>query len=488
MPIDFVIVLGLYLAALVWTCLRSSARIHALADFTTGGHRMGLGIGLATSAAMWISMAVLIGLPGYFYRIGVPAMIVVAAWFVVMAIAPLLADRARRPAPPARTLPEFIRMRFEPGARISVLQILAAVLLLVAYLLVCHLLMASAGSFIHVLTGLPYETAVSLYLLLLLLTCSSGLWSVARADVLHVTLMVLAVLVGTAVVMVANGGIGAILANAATTTAPVNAGGTALAPGVLLSPVGGFGVPAMVTIFVSTLLGLAASPFGFSRYLAPKNRKTGVLQMMWTLIAVMPVFLCLLVIGLGLKMLEPSLPAGKTTGEVFPLIFQARASSLGSAIMLAGALAISVSAASSMLFNGGVALYHDIYRPLRPGRQVDDRVATWQLRGLLLALGLLTLVSVIVRPPWLANGVGYVYGAVGAAFLWTIWLGLFWRRMNRAGAYAGLVIGPPAAVLARSFGLSSAFMVAVAVSLLATLLAVFATRPGKAAAGDDSAA
>lgn len=133
MSISYFVVFGGYLAFLTWTCLKSMKEVESLSDFTTGGHRMGLLLGIGTSVATWVSVASVMGVPGQLYRTGVAAIIGwVAGWFLATAVMPILAYKVRRPELPARTFPEFIRMRFEPFERISGLQLIVAALMLVA--------------------------------------------------------------------------------------------------------------------------------------------------------------------------------------------------------------------------------------------------------------------------------------------------------------------------------------------------------------------
>ena len=100
----------------------------------------------------------------------------------------------------------------------------------------------------------------------------------------------------------------------------------------------------------------------------------------------------------------------------------------------------------------------------------------------MLGLGFLAVISAIKPPLLLAMGFTYVYGAFGAAFMWPVWLGLFWKRMNRAGAYAGIAVGATVFIAARLGGSANAFAWGAAFSLGATLVAVYLTpRPPKEA-------
>ncbi len=286
--------------------------MESLSDFTTGGHRMGLLLGVGTSVATWVSVASVMGVPGYLYRTGVAAIIGwVAGWFLATAVMPILAQRVRRPELPARTFPEFIRMRYEPFQRVSVLQLIVAVLMLVGYFIFCHLQVVGFGIVFNTITGVPYEYAIFAFLALLALTSLGGFWSVAATDTLNAVLILVGLAFGTGSILYATGGIGPILDTVAQTTAPINVGGEPLEPGILLSPAGTFGWSVLIGIFMSNAVGASVAPHWINRFMAPKNSKAAVLQMMWTVVALIPIFVCLIIIGLGAKRFCPACPTAR---------------------------------------------------------------------------------------------------------------------------------------------------------------------------------
>ncbi|MDW5376572.1 sodium:solute symporter family protein [Halomonas sp. HP20-15] len=476
MSIYYYVVFGGYLLFLAWTCMKSMRQVESLSDFTSGGHRMGLLLGIGTTVATWVSVASVMGVPGYLYRTGIAAIIGwVAGWFLATAIMPLLAYKIRRPELPARTFPEFIRMRFEPFQKVSSLQILVAVLMFVGYFIFCHLQVVGFGIVFNTITGVPYEYAIFAFLVLLMLTSLGGFWSVAATDTLNASLILIGLAFGTGAILYATGGVGAILESVAQTTAPINVGGEPMEPGILLSPAGTFGWSVLLGIFMSNAIGASVAPHWIARFMAPRNSKAAVLQMMWAIVALIPIFICLILIGLGAKALLPSLPEGKTTDYIMPLIVQGHAPAFVGAMTLIALLAAAVSTANSMLLNCGTSLYYDIYRSLYSERKFDDRTATRHLRLAVLGLGLLAVISAIKPPMLLAMGFTYVYGAFGAAFMWPVWLGLFWRRMNRSGAYAGILVGIVAYIAARAMDFSNPFAAGASLSLVATLVAVYLT-------------
>ena len=243
----------------------------------------------------------------------------------------------------------------------------------------------------------------------------------------------------------------------------------------MLTPEGSFGWGALMAIFMANALGASVAPHWIARFMAPKNAKAAVLQMMWTVIALIPIFICLIIIGLGAKTLMPSLPAGKTTDYIMPLIVQQYAPPFVGAMTLIAIMAAAVSTANSMLLHCGTSIYYDIYRALFPDRNMDEAKATNHLRISVFVLGILSVLSAIKPPMLLAMGFTYVYGAFGAAFMWPVWFGLFWKRMNRAGAYAGIFVGTASYIVAKVMDATNPFAVGAAVSLVAVLIVVFAT-------------
>ncbi|WP_294930886.1 sodium:solute symporter family protein [uncultured Paracoccus sp.] len=478
MTIWHYIIFGGYMVFLCWGCIKSLGQVESLSDFTTGGHRMGLLLGVGTSVATWVSVASVMGVPGQLYSTGVAAIIGwVAGWFLATALMPLLAWKVRRPELPARTFPEFIRMRFEPFVRISNLQLIVAVLMFIGYFIFCHLQVVGFGIVFNTITGIDYEYAIFAFLAVLLLTSIGGFWSVAATDMLNALMILVGLLLATGTILYSTGGIGSIMDAVATTTAPTNIGGPPLEPGILLTPAGTFGWSVLMGIFMANALGAAVAPHWINRFMAPRNSKAAVLQMMWTLVALIPIFACLIIIGLGAKALIPSLPEGRSTDYIMPLIVQDYAHPFIAAMTLIALLAAAVSTANSMLLNCATSIYYDVYRSCYPEREFDDARATRQLRYSVIVLGFLSVVSAIKPPLLLAMGFTYVYGAFGAAFMWPVWLGLFWKRMNRAGAYAGIIVGAATFIVARVMGADNPFLIGAALSLVATLIAVYRTAP-----------
>lgn len=472
----FFIFFLVYILLLIWANLRSLTIAKTIDDYTIGGHRIGLIMGVGTTTATWVSVASVVGVPGILYSNGASGVIGwVAGWCFGTALLPLVAYRARRPKIPPRTFPEFIRFRYEPFQERSFLQALVGVLMFVGYLLFVNIQVTGFGIVFSTITGLDYQIAIFAFLLLIIITSLGGFWSVAATDTINTTFIVLGVITLATIVWSLTGGFSTILKELATTTAPTIEGGEPLTPGILLSPTGSFGLSALISIFLANSIGTPSCPHWVVRMFAPKNVKVAIMQVMGTLILLFVIFVPLVIVGLGAKVLIPSLPVGKSIDYIVPLIIQQHMNPALGAITLVAICAAAISTANSMLLHCATSLYYDVYLNLKVKKTSEEHFRFW----LRLSIFLIALVAVLlaIKPLWfMAMGITYIIGGFSAAFFFVIFFGLYWKKMNRPGAYAGIIVGFPVYIFARITGNSNALVLAILLSLAAVLLTVLLTR------------
>lgn len=476
----YIVVFVLYFAFIVITSIRSSKKVEKMADFTTGGHKMGMLLGVGTSVATWLSVASVMGVPGNLYSRGLSAVIGwVAGWFLANALFPLISFKIRMPETPTRTFPEFIRLRYEPKQGVSPLQLIVAGIMLIGYFIFSYIQVQGFGIVFSTVTGIKYEYAVFFFLLVLIFTSMGGFMSVAATDTLNACLILVGVVVAAITVLTKAGGWGEIMHTINTTTAPTFVGDDPIPAGILGSSLGTFSLSALTSIFLSNSFGASVAPHWIARYMAPKNAKAGAIQFGLTMWGVFLVFIPLIIIGLGAKTLIPSLPAGQTTDYLFPMVIMEYCHPIIGALALTGIAAAAVSTANSMLLHCSTSVIYDIKRQLSKKRiqtAEDDAKTTKQLRIAIFSLGVLAVICAVRPITLLAMGFTYVYGGFGTAFFWPVILGITWKRMNRAGAYAGIIFGMGSYIIATALKSPlPAFLVGAAISLVATLIAVFIT-------------
>ncbi len=111
-----------------------------------------------------------------------------------------------------------------------------------------------------------------------------------------------------------------------------------------------------------------------------------------------------------------------------------------SGLVAAGGLAAALSTADGLLLTIANALSHDVYyKMVNPNASTQRRVTISKLLLLLVALVAAYVSS--LRPGDILFLVGAAFSLAASAFFPALVLGVFWKRANRPGAVAGMVVG-----------------------------------------------
>ncbi|NMA69972.1 MAG: sodium:proline symporter, partial [Desulfitobacterium sp.] len=103
-------------------------------------------------------------------------------------------------------------------------------------------------------------------------------------------------------------------------------------------------------------------------------------------------------------------------------------------------LAAIMSTISSQLIVTSSSLTEDVYRLLFR-REATDKELVFVSRLCVLLVALLATYLAWTQNDTILNLVGYAWAGFGSAFGPVILLSLYWKRMNRWGALAGMVMG-----------------------------------------------
>lgn len=440
----YLIIFILYFLVIIGTSIAGSKKVESMEDFAVGGNKMGLLLGVGTSMATWLSVASVMGVPGNIYSRGVCAITGwIAGWFFATALMPAIAYKIRRPAVPCRTFPEFINLRYDPNSNRSKIRIAVAVVELVGYFIFSFIQIQGFGIVLSSITGLSYNICCILFMVILIFTCMGGFESVARTDTANALLILIGVIAGAITVMNLTGGWGNMIQNLITTTAPAVAGNPDIEAGILGTPWGTFGASAILSTMLANCFGSVVAPHWVSRFMAPKNAKTASLQMFCVLLLLVPVFIALVLIGIGGKMILPSLPEGVTSDYMFPQLIMNYLNPILGSLALTAICAAAVSTANSMLLHCSTSLVYDIKRVIqgKTSSAENDDKTTKELRIWILALGVFAVIGAIFRFSLLAQGFTYVYGAFGSMFFAPIIVGLYSKKMNQPAAWVSMGVG-----------------------------------------------
>ncbi|KFN48578.1 hypothetical protein N790_06065 [Arenimonas malthae CC-JY-1] len=109
-------------------------------------------------------------------------------------------------------------------------------------------------------------------------------------------------------------------------------------------------------------------------------------------------------------------------------------------LVAAGGLAAALSTADGLLLTISNALSHDVYyKMVNPNASAKKRLTV--ARVLLLGVAAIAAYAASNAPATILSIVAWAFSIAAAAFFPALVLGIFWKRANRAGAVAGMLVG-----------------------------------------------
>jgi len=420
------VLLVVYTAVLLYHARVGAQHSHDMTEYYVGGRSLG-GIVVGISFfATFASTNSYIGHAGKGYEYGLPWMsmavlIVLFTWLSWMVVAPRL--RRFTSHWDALTLPDYLESRF--GAHNRWLRTGAALVILLSSLLYLIAIFKGAGNLFERFLRIPYEQAVGLTLIIVVLyTSIGGYVSVVRTDVVQGVLMVLGSTTIFFFVLSAAGGFGAF-------------GELAAAPATehLFTLNAGLPFVVLLGIALSGSLKLLVDPRQISRFYSLKDEhsvKVGV----WVAVGgIALIQLCLFPVGILARSLLDGVP---DTDLVIPtLISDVSVFPLWVADFLVVAMvAAAMSSMDSVLLVAASVLYKDVVETVHP----TAHPLTWTRIGV---VGFSLLAALIaLEPPGGIVEITIFSGSLYAVcFFPAILFGLHWHRGTAGGVLASMIVG-----------------------------------------------
>ncbi len=410
-------------------------RTSNLADYILGGRSLGSWVTAFSAQASDMSGWLLMGLPGLAYLAGFDAVwlaagLILGTWLNWRFVAAPLRIRTEQLGD-ALTMPDYFERRFNDRSRI--LRTLTALFILVFFTFYASSGFVATGRLFESLFGMHYHDAMVWgSVVMLAYTFFGGFLAVSWSDVLQGTLMFFALILVAAIGVGLAGGGGELLAR-------IEAANPAL-----LDPLVGSDGQALGLIGIASLLawglGYPGQPHILARFMAirsaadmPTARRVA---MGWVIV----VLLAAVVVGLaGAVLIAPPLQ-GPDAEKVFIQMATTHLHPVLAGICLSGILAAIMSTASAQLLVASSAFAQDFYKGLfrrDPGRAE----LLWVGRGAVLGIALLAYLLALNPENKVLDLVAWAWAGFGAAFGPAIVLSLYWPRMTRNGALAGMLVG-----------------------------------------------
>ncbi|MEQ9544993.1 MAG: sodium/proline symporter PutP [Marinobacter sp.] len=404
-----------------------------LSDYILGGRSLGPLPSALSAGASDMSGWLLLGLPGYAYAAGYEAIwiaigLLAGTWLNWLFVARRLRTYSLA-AGDSLTLPSYFENRFNDTSRI--LRVVCAFFILLFFLFYTSSGLVAGGKLFETVFGIDYTTAVVIGTVAVVsYTFFGGFLAVSWTDVIQGLLMFAALLLVPIMAMNAAGGWGATeMAMEAKNPEFLNA----------LTGTDGNALSAIAIIsLLAWGLGYFGQPHILARFKAirseddvPAARRIAVI---WSGLGLLG---ALLVGFSAIGYFETPLDDGE---RAFMLLVDAMFHPVIAGILLAAILAAIMSTADSQLLVSSSALAEDFYKALFR-KEASQTELVWVGRFAVVGIAIIALLLGLDPDSKVLELVSYAWAGFGAAFGPALILSLFWNKMNRAGAIAGIVVG-----------------------------------------------
>ncbi|MBN2897319.1 MAG: sodium:solute symporter family protein, partial [Clostridia bacterium] len=288
-----------------------------------------------------------------------------------------------------------------------------------------------------------YPVAIIIVYVFVLYTTFGGMFSIAKSDGFNSFIIIVGVMVAITFILEKTQGISAIMAQAKLIEGYAISGIDYYTPkGSLLQPLAGGNMTllSLVSAFFGWGLGLAANPQYTVRIIAAKDDQTAKRMIARSIIILAVTYVALAFIGLGSRVLMPSVENVDSMDALFPYVFNAQFPSTVSGIILMAIMAAAISTANSQLLVVSGSFVYDIYRMMKPEEENDDKLLLLS-RVVVFFAGSMALILAFSPPESLIVYGGYVWGVFSAVFFLPLYGGIFWPRATRNSAMFSMIAG-----------------------------------------------
>ena len=464
----------IYLGIMIYVGLRNASKNNSSADFFLGGRKVGPWVTALSAEASDSSAWLLMGLPGLCYLGGVQESIWTAVGLIVGTyLSWLFVAKPLRKCSitfgDSITIPEFLSNRFKDKSHI--LSIVSVIFIVLFFTIYTASGFVACAKLFNSVFGLNYHAGLAIGLVVILCyTITGGYTAVCTTDFLQGSLIFIAFIVSTLVVVFSIGGVGDsinVFKNfqelAGTELKAFDGMGiiSALAWGL-----GYFGMPHIIVRF----MGIRSnSEVG-------KARRIGIIWMIISYIGAILIgtlgTVYLKKFGITLDSVSAETVFSETMKNMYPAFI--------AGIFLCAILAASMSTADSQLLAASSAVSQDIFKGLIK-KNAEEKEVMIISRFTVFLIALIALLLSLNPNSSIFSLVSFAWSGFGGTFGPLILLSLYWKRTTAPGAIAGLICGGVTDVVwhyipssvAKIFGLYEilpAFIVCLVVTIVVSLL------------------
>lgn len=427
-------------------------------NYFLGGRSLGPWVAAMSAEASDMSGWLLMGLPGVAYWCGLAD----ATWTAIgLAIGTyinwlIVSKRLRAysaKAGNAITLPDFFSNRFHEKSK--VILGISAIFILIFFTVYAASCFVTCGKLFAGLFGYSYHSMMILgAVFVLVYTIIGGFLAESASDFMQAIVMLVALL-GVVIFGVNHaGGFGAVIENAKSIDGyfsltqlanPIvdESGVQAVVDGV--AQFGAAKPYGVLTIFSMLAWGLGyfGMPQVLLRFMAIRKKeeltRSRRIATVWVVISLAAaVFIGM--VGRAVFPYSDALATKSGAENVFAVLGELLFHPVVAGIIMAGILAATISSSDSYLLIASSSVSQNIYKGIMK-KEASEKQVMWMTRIVLVIIALIGVVIAWNEKSVIFDIVSFAWAGFGATFGPIMLFSLFWKRINRAGALAGMITG-----------------------------------------------
>ncbi len=431
------IIIGIYVLFLIFVAvftLVSKRKATTTDDFFLGGRKIGAWMSAFAYGTTYFSAVIFMGYAGkYGWNLGLSVTWVGIANALIgtFLVWKLMAKPTRRITHKlnASTMPDFFLKRYNSSG----MKITAAIIIFVFLVPYCASVYQGLGYFFTSVFGIPYEYCmVGMAALTALYLVAGGYIATALTDFVQGLVMIVGVIL-MVLMVVLNPNVGGLSAGLAK-IAEIPDVGAALA-----SPFGSAeNAILLISLILLTSLGTWGMPQMVHKFYAIKDNKAihrgTVISTLFALVIGGAAYFT----GAFGRLFLAEAPENLDT--VMPQVLGVALSPAMLGLILVLLLAASMSTLSSLVLVSSSSISMDLVKGVWKKDMKDKSVMT-MMRVLCVVFVAISLVIALLQPAAIVTLMSYSWGALSGCFLAPFLLGVRWKGMTKAGAWAGVITG-----------------------------------------------
>ncbi|CCW08480.1 sodium/proline symporter PutP [Bacillus sp. GeD10] len=431
MKIEIMVSLAIYMAGMLYIGYWSYKKTSDLSDYMLGGRGLGPAVTALSAGASDMSGWMLMGLPGAMYATGLSSVwiaigLLIGGYANYLIIAPRLRTYTEV-ANDSITIPDFLENRFKD--RTKILRFVSAIVILVFFTFYASAGLVSGGRLFENSFNLDYKIGLFVTVgVVVAYTLFGGFLAVSWTDFVQGCIMFIALVLVPIVAFTDVGGV----TETFNTIKQVDASHLDMFKGTTILG---------IISFLAWGLGYFGQPHIIVRFMAitsikdlKTSRRIGI---GWMTISIIGAMLTGLI---GIAYYAKNNATLQDPEMVFVTFSNILFHPYITGFLLSAILASIMSSISSQLLVISSAVTEDFYKTLFR-RNASDKELVFIGRLSVLVVAMIAVVLAYHPSDTILTLVGYAWAGFGSAFGPAILLSLYWKRTNKWGVLAGMIVG-----------------------------------------------